>query len=60
MTTRELIAIAKTKGITIKELSKITQINISTLYHFNGGSNLSKEKEEKLYNTLLFLLDKSQ
>ena len=45
MNTRELIAIAKTKGITIKDLSKITDINISTLYHYNCGSTMSKEKE---------------
>ena len=60
MNTRELIAIAKTRGITIKELSKLTEINISTLYHFNCGTRISKEKEEKIYNTLLFLLDISQ
>ncbi len=58
MNTRELIAIAKSKGITIKDLSSITQIKLSTLYHFNRGSNMSKEKEEKLYNTLVFLMDR--
>lgn len=60
MNTRELIAIAKTKGITIKDISNITEINISTLYHYNCGSKISKEKEEKIYNTLLFLLDSRQ
>jgi hypothetical protein len=59
METKEMIALAKTKGITIKKLSEITQINLKTLYNYNCGfSNLSKEKEEKIINTLSFLLDR--
>ena len=53
-----MIAIAKTKGITIRKLSKMTNISESTIYHFNCGiSKLSREKEEKIRDTLVFLLD---
>ena len=58
MTTKEMIAIAKTKGISIRKLSKMTNISESTIYHFNCGiSKLSREKEEKIRDTLVFLLD---
>ena len=55
--TKERINQAKEKGITLKMLSKATDIKVSTLYSFNcGKSNLSKEKEEKLNKILDFYL----
>lgn len=58
MDTRELIKLARTKGITIKALSDMTDISVKTLYNFNCGSrNLSKEKEEKVQAILSFLID---
>ena len=58
MNTREMIKLARDKGITIKSLSDITDINLKTLYNYNcGRSNLSKEKEEKIRNILSCLLE---
>ena len=58
MDTRELIKLARTKGITIKALSDMTNISVKTLYNYNCGSrNLSKEKEEKIQAILSFLID---
>ncbi len=58
MDTRELVKQAREKGITIKALADITNINLKTLYNWNcGRSNLSKEKEEKIINALSIILD---
>ena len=58
MDTRELIKLARSRGITIKALSEMTNISVRTLYNFNCGSrNLSKEKEEKVQAILSFLID---
>lgn len=57
MTTREMITIAKSKGITIKKLSELTEISKSTLYHYYRGRNIIKEKEEKIRNIISFLFD---
>ena len=58
MDTRELIKLARSRGITIKALSDMTDISVKTLYNFNCGSrNLSKEKEEKIQAILSFLID---
>ena len=58
MDTRELIKLARTKGITIKALSDMTNISVKTLYNYNCGCrNLSKEKEEKIQAILSFLID---
>lgn len=58
MDTRELIKLARTRGITIKALSDMTNISVKTLYNYNCGSrNLSKEKEEKIQAVLSFLID---
>lgn len=58
MDTRELIKLARTRGITIKALSDMTNISVKTLYNYNCGSrNLSKEKEEKIQAILSFLID---
>lgn len=58
METREMIRIAREKGITIKAISDITNINLKTLYNWNcGRNNLSKEKEEKIINALSIILD---
>lgn len=51
--TREKLIQAKEKGITLKMIAQITDINVSTLYSYNcGKSNLSKEKEEKVNKAL--------
>jgi len=53
-----MIRIAREKGITIKAISDITNINLKTLYNWNcGRNNLSKEKEEKIINALSIILD---
>lgn len=58
MDTRDLIKLARTKGITIKALSDMTNISVKTLYNFNcGNRNLSKEKDEKIQAILSFLID---
>lgn len=58
MTTKELIRLARDKGITIKTISELTEINVNTLYNFSCGSkDLSKEKKEKINNILSFLID---
>lgn len=59
--TKDLIKLVKGKGISIKDLSTIADINVKTLYNFNCGySNLSKEKEEKIRNILFSLLDEGE
>lgn len=50
--TRELIALARVKGLTIKELANRVEMSPSTLYRFNQGNNISKEKKEKIHNFL--------
>lgn len=58
MNTRDLIKLARDKGLTIKTISELTDINVRTLYSFNCGCReLSKEKEEKIKQLLFFLLD---
>lgn len=58
METREMIRQAREKGVTIKAISDITNINLKTLYNWNcGRNNLSKEKEEKIINALSIILD---
>lgn len=58
METKELIKKAREKGITIKSLAEMTDINAKTLYNFSCGfRNLSKEKEEKIRNILSCLLE---
>ena len=58
LSTKDLIKLAKTKGISIKLLSKLTNISANTLYNFNCGyRNLSSEKEEKIRNMLYNLLE---
>lgn len=61
LSTKDLIKLAKGKGISIKDLSAMADINTRTLYNFNCGSrNLSKEKEEKIRNILFSLLDEKE
>jgi transcriptional regulator with XRE-family HTH domain len=49
MNTQEKIEYLKKSGITIKLLSKLSNIAESTLYSYTSGKrNLSIEKEEKL------------
>ncbi|SDB69824.1 helix-turn-helix transcriptional regulator [Butyrivibrio sp. INlla16] len=58
METKELIKQAREKGITIKSLAEMTDINARTLYNYSCGyRNLSKEKEEKIRNILSCLLE---
>lgn len=58
MTTKEMIDKAREEGFTIKTISKITDINLSTLYNYNcGRNNLSKEKEEKIRYAISILLN---
>ena len=58
METKEMIRLAREKGITIKALAEITNIKVKTLYNYNcGRSNLSQEKEEKIINALSIILD---
>lgn len=55
MTLREKLTIAKEKGLTIKLISYLTEINEATIYSFSRGKrNLSKEKGEKVD----FVIDK--
>jgi len=58
METKELIKLAREKGITIKALAEMTNIKVRTLYNYSCGyRNLSKEKEEKIRNILSCLLE---
>lgn len=53
MNLQEKITIAKRKGISIKLIAELTNINVSTLYAVSSGKrNLSPEKEEKVNNIL--------
>lgn len=53
MNLQEKIIIAKRKGISIKLIAELTNINVSTLYAVSSGKrNLSPEKEEKVNNIL--------
>lgn len=55
--THNLMTKAKEKGITIKYLSQLTDININTLYNYSSGKrNLSKDKELKLQTILSKLI----
>lgn len=53
---RELMKEAKQQGITYKMIAKLCNISVSTLYKFVGGRNMCVEKQEKVYNTLRFML----
>lgn len=58
METKEMIKEARVKGITIKNLADMTDINVKTLYNYSCGyRNISKEKEEKIRNILSCLLE---
>ena len=54
---RALLEEAKKKGISIKSVANLCDIPASTMYKFSCGQNMYKERQEKVYNTLCFLLD---
>lgn len=57
MELKQLLTKVTDKGITIKSLSIMADINPHTLYAFTKGAtkNLSKENAEKLYKVLMQL-----
>lgn len=53
MDLRKKLKEVKKKGISLKLIASLTNINVNTIYNFSSGKrNLSPEKEEKIINIL--------